>query len=233
MINDKLQSLFSDSKKVNEATVIAQVEMNPSKMMSALAEEVRKELERTAPHTGYSDVNDLEISDIDKYLRTLVWMRCERVTNSSSKAFLPYKALERTIAVPVMAYQLLLSVGVAYDRDFSIRFEPVYSISESDLLAPTEMLAISDVMTRLENNGMKVVYGTPKDPSGELDFMALCHVEGIVKGYRQSHPVYGFLASFFEQKKLNDVTGMMCRVIYGYDSDYRTYVAQIFKGLNS
>lgn len=232
MINTSLQSMFSDSKNLNKATITVEVEMTPSKLMDSLATEVLKELERVAPYAGFKDVSDLSVDDIRKYLCTLVWMRCERV-NQPSNAFQEYKKLERTVAVPVMAYQLLVAIGLCMDRDYSIQFRPVYSISEKDLLAPAEIAAISDIMTRLEGNGMKVVYGTPKDPSGELDFMALCHVEQTVVGYRNSHPVYGFLASFFEQKKLNEVTGLMCRVIYGYDTDYQVQIAQVFRALNS
>lgn len=232
MINASLQSMFSDKKNLNKATVTVEVQLNPSKLMEKMASEVLKELERLAPYAGYSDVADLEVVDICKYLNTLVWMRCERV-NQPSPAFKEYKALEKVVAVPVLAYQLLVSIGVAIDRDYSIKFTPAYSISEKDLLAPAEVAAISDVLVRLESNGMKVVYGIPKDQTGELDFMALCHVEGQVVGYRQSHPVYGFLAAFFEQKKLNEVTGLMCRVIYGYDTDYELQITQIFRALNS
>lgn len=232
MINTSLQSLFSDVKNVNKATIIIEVDMTPSKLMESLATEVLKELERIAPYTGFRDVSDLEVEDIHKYLCTLTWMRCERV-NGPSPSFKDYKKLEKRLAVPVMAYQLLIAIGICTDRDFSLQFKPVYSIDEKDLLAPEEMAAISDIMTRLEANGMKVVYGTPREIEGELDFMALCHVEDTVVGYKQSHPVYGFLASFFEQKKLNEVTGMMCRVIYGYDSDYQVQIAQIFRALNS
>lgn len=232
MINTNLQSMFSDSKNLNKATVTVDVEMTPSKLMGSLATEVLKELERIAPYAGFKDVSDLDADDIRKYLCSLVWMRCERV-NYPSKAFDAYKKLEKVVAVPVMAYQLLVSIGLCTDRDFSINFRPAYSISETDLLAPDQVAAISDILTRLESNGMKVVYGIPRDASGELDFMALCHVEETVVGYRQSHPVYGFLASFFEQKKLNEITGLMCRVIYGYDTDYQAQITQIFRALNS
>lgn len=232
MINANLQSMFNDSKNLNKATVTVEVEMTPSKLMDSLATEVLKELERIAPYAGFKDISDLEVSDIRKYLCTLVWMRCERV-NYPSKSFEGYKKLERRLAVPVMAYQLLVSIGRCIDRDFSIEFRPAYSISEKDLLAPTELAALSEILTRMESNGMKVVYGLPKEIDGELDFMALCHVEETVVGYRQSHPVYGFLASFFAQKKLNEVTGMMCRVIYGYDTDYAMQITQIFRALNS
>jgi hypothetical protein len=224
--------MFSDKKNLNKATITVEVEMKPSTLMEALASELLKELQRIMPYAGFEDVSKLSEKDICKYLNTLVWMRCQHV-NGPSQSYKEYKPLERLVAVPVMAYQLLVSIGVAVDRDYSIQFIPAYSISGEDLLAPDQIAEISDVFLRLERNGMKLVFGMPKDVNGELDFMALCHVEGTVLGYRQSHPVYGFLAAFFEQKKLNEVTGLLCRIIYGYDSDYKLQITQVFRALNS
>jgi hypothetical protein len=232
MINENLQSLFSDFKNVNKATITVEVEMKPSKMVDSLATEVLNEMQRLVPYVGAHDVSDLEPEDISKYLKTLVWMRVKRVNGGFEDKFKAYRPLERVLAVPVLAYQALIAIGEAWDRDFSIKFIPTYSISETDLLAPDDMAAISDVLSRMERSGVKVVYGTPREEKGELDFMALCHVEGEVLGYRTSHPVYGFLASFFEQKKLNEITGTMCRIIYGYDSDYKLYLTQVFRALN-
>jgi hypothetical protein len=122
-------------------------------------------------------------------------------------------------------------MGVAYDRDFSIEFKPEYSIEEAELLSPDEVLAVSNLFRGFEQSGLKLVQGLPSDPNGDLDFMALCHVEDFVVGYRKAHPVYGFLASFFNQQKLNDVTGMMCRVIYGYDTDYKVQISSLCQSI--
>lgn len=233
MINTALQSSFTDSKTVNKATITVRVEMKPSKLVETLSVEVLKEMQRLVPSTQFKDVDDLCSEDISRYLKTLIWMRVQQCADDFTPAYKAYFRIRKLVSVPVMAYQLLIPIGVATDRDFSIRFEPEYSITESELLSPDEMRAISDVMSRLESNGFKMEIGIPQSPEGELDFMALCHVEDVVLGYRKSHPVYGFLASFFVQKKLNEITGSMCRVIYGYDSDYEVYIRQIFRKLNS
>jgi hypothetical protein len=122
-------------------------------------------------------------------------------------------------------------MGVAFDRDYSIEFKPEYSIGEEELLSPDEVLAVSNLLRSFETSGMKLVQGLPSDPYGDLDFMALCHVEDFVVGYRKAHPVYGFLASFFKQKSLNEVTGMMCRVIYGYDTDYKVQISSLCQSI--
>lgn len=233
MINESLQSLFRDTKTVNKATITVSVEMKPSALMKTLSVEVLKELSRIVPYSGFKDVDDLTVDDVHAYICTLVWMRCQNVNEAFTPDQRAYRSMFKHLSVPVMVYQLLVSIGVAVDRDYSIEFRPEYSISESDLLAPEEMRAISDVLLRLEPNGMKIVHGLPIDREGELDFMALCHVETEVCGYRHSHPVYGFLAAFFRQKEFNEVTGNMCRVTYGYDTDYDLYVTQVFRKLNA
>lgn len=227
-INPKLTSMFNDVKPMNDASVEINVEMNPSSLMEHLAKETLNELTRLVPYAGYVEVSELTYEDILHYFCTLVWMRCQYVVESSSKAYTEYKTLAKYIAIPVVFDQLLLVMGRAYDSDFALRFIPQYTISEDCLLAPSEVRAISDLFTRMEKQGLKVVYGMPNDRNGELDFMALCHVEGVVKGYRRSHPVYGFLAAFFEQKKWNEITGMMCRVFYGYRTDYEMHIARFF-----
>lgn len=232
-INSSLTSLFNDVKPMNDPTIEANVEMEPSKLMFRLAKEILSEMKRLMPYMGYEDVSSLEVEDIYKYLCSLVWMRCQYVSQSDSKAYRPYRNRYGHLAVPVVLSQMLLAIGLAYDNDFSIQFTPVYTIKEDCLLSAPEMEAISDVMRRMEMQGLKLVFGLPKDQNGDLDFMALCHVEGTVKGYRRSHPVYGFLASFFEQKKFNEITGLMCRVLYGYDSDYEMYVSRFFYAIRT
>lgn len=232
-ISAQLTSMFNDVKPMNDPTIECNVELSPSKLMGRLAQEILEEMKRIMPYVGYDSVSQLNVDDIKKYLSTLVWMRCEYASNTSSKAFNAYRSGYKYFAVPVVLSQMLLAIGRAYDRDYAISFIPTYTIREDCLLSVAQMCAVSDILRRMENNGLKLVYGLPNDVNGELDFMALCHVEGVVKGYRKSHPVYGFLASFFEQKKFNEVTGMMCRVFYGYASDYEMHVTRLFYAMKT
>lgn len=231
MVNSAMQSMFNDSKPMNVATINVAVEMNPSKLVEKLAKEIHSDMLRIANLTGVG-VIDVESEEILKYLKTLTFLRVSLVNGDQNKALSGYTRLVKHLNIPVMFYQCLIAMGVAVDRDFSIQFNPVYSIDSTDLLSPESMIEISDIMSRLEMNGLKIVEGIPRDPEGELDFMALSHVEEQVLGYKRSHPVYGFLASFFAQKQLSDVTGMMCRVLYGYDSDYELYVTSIYNALS-
>lgn len=224
MIAQQLTSLLEDAKKFREAVVVTKVEIAPSKLMDLLAKGLLAEVQRLAPYSGYTPVSELEVADILKYLHTLVWMRVCHVNQASAEAYRPYRELAKHLEVPALLYQLLISIGEAFDADYSIKFVPEYSIASDVLLAPTEVMAISDLFMSLKSSGFASVTGLPRTTDGELDFMAMCHVDEIVTSYRSVSPVYGFLASFFAQKEFNEITGLMCRVIYGYDTDYELYV---------
>jgi len=232
MIDSSIQSMFQDSKLVNKPSILVEVEVDPSRLFEQLSAEVFSEISRVGSRTGLSELRDLEVTDVSAYLHTLVWLRVECVNGWANKSSRNYRSVARNCAVPVLVYQLLTSMGEALDRDYSIKFKPVYSIPEDKLLEPERFMVVSDILTRLENDGIKIVFGIPNKPEGELDFMALSHVEETVLSYHRGHPVYGFLASFFAMHQLNDTIGAMNRVVYGYDSDYSTYVSRINAAIN-
>jgi len=233
MINSALSSAFKDVNTVNDASITVQVDVSPSKLMLKLSEGLMNEVTRLVPYAGYKPTADLSSEDILKYLKTLTWCRCQTTKDVQDKAFRPYRNLQKHLEVPVLAYQLFISMGVAFDRDYSIRFLPAYSIESADLLSPEEMSYVSDIFTALRRYGFASVVGMPVSREGELDFMAMCHVEEVVRSYRNSHPVYGFLASFFAQQHLNEITGTMCRIVYGYDSDYQWYISSLLATLKA
>lgn len=233
MISTELQSKFTDSKLVNMPAVTIHVEVSCSEMISLMAEKLMDEFERLAPYASYRPVSELTSKDIERYLKTLTWLRVCTVLGSADKSSVEYRPLKKELAIPVLMYQLLICIGRAYDSEYNLEFMPVYSITEEDLLSPEEMASVSSLFRQFENAGMKVVYGIPNIQSGELDFMAMNHVNDVITSYRRSHPSYAFLASFIRQKELSEVTGMMSRVIYGYDSDFRYQLDALLTAINS
>ena len=228
MVNRKVESLFKDFKPMNEPTITVKVGMEPSSMVDELAKVIYEEVQRIAGSTG-TPTCALTEEDVLKASKTLVFLRVLEATRTDSAVFHQYRVVNKHFAVPVLLYHLLIPIGVVRDPEFSITFIPEASIAGDDLLAPEEMMRVSDVFTRLENRGFKVVYGIPRGEEGELDFMAMTHVEQAILSYRsKSHPVYAFYASFFRQKEFNEVTGMMSRVLYGYDSDFRYLIRRAF-----
>lgn len=232
MISTELQSAFNDSKLVNKPAITIHVEVSSTDMIDLMAKKLMAEFERMAPYAGYTPVSDLTSEDIARYLKTLLWLRVCTVLDTADKSSRCYQPLKKSLAIPVLMYQLLICIGRAYDSEFNLEFMPAYSITEEDLLGPDEMAGLSSLFRSFENSGMKVVYGVPFDREGELDFMAMSHVDDVVVSYKRSHPSYAFLASFVRQQKLNEVTGLMSRVIYGYDSDYKYQLDALLTAIN-
>jgi len=226
-MSKSMQSMFQDFKTVNEPTLIVKVDFEPDKLVGSLAETLYRELRRVAGYTGEHLLTDLDVESIRKYLCTLSFMRRARVAGLNDKITIPYHRFMRSAACPVLWYQVLIGIGVAIDRDYSIKFVPGTSVSESDLLTPAEMLRISDLMFTFQNHGFKVCAGIPLSEEGELDFMAMAHVGEMVLSYRKSHPVYGFLASFFASQEVSKALGALVRIKYGYDSDYETMLSRV------
>jgi hypothetical protein len=195
--------------------------------MDELARCYVSELFRVAGSAGAVLLKDVDRDRVRRYLATAGWMRVNHSTAAGGKAFAEYRRLYSKLAVPVLAYQAFIGVGEAIDQDYGIKFVPVATIDGKELLSPDEMLELSDLFFSLQNSGFKIVRGLPHDPEGELDFMAMSHVHGIVRSYKKSHPVYGFLASFFAQQQLNETIGMMCRIVYGYETDYAANISSL------
>jgi len=230
-INSKLRSMFEDQKPVPQPTIFVQVEIQSSKLMDELAKCYVAELFRVAGSAGARLLENVDRELIRRYLSTASWMRVSHATTENSKAFAGYRKLYSKLAVPVLAYQCFIGIGEATDHDYGIKFVPVAAIDGKELLSPDEMLEISDLFFSLQNSGFKIVRGLPQDPEGELEFMAMAHVNGIVTSYKKSHPVYGFLASFFAQQELNQTLGVMCRIVYGYETDYAVNISSLVSAI--
>lgn len=204
------------------------VELQPTKVFESLGKLIYQDMVRIYGMLGSQDAAVTE-EEIVKYLKTLVYLRVDIANGSSSKNLTSYKTLRKHVSIPVLVYQLLVQIGPAVDRDYMIRFIPSYSIDGKDLLSLEDLQRVSDEMMGLENHGLKLVFGIPKEEEGDLDFMAMSHVEDVVKSYKKSHPVVGFYASFFAQQELSQLTGAFCRIHYGYESDYEVYLRAFYR----
>lgn len=218
MITEELRKSFEEDKQVTRSLLRISVKLNVSQVLEEYSKCLLSEIQRLSPVRGLQEIEDLEFEDILKYLTTLVYYRVLKVNNERLDP--EVKSIYRLVAVPVLMSQITASIGKARDEQYNLEFVPTANFEASDILAAADMLAISDIMTRLEANGLKIVYGLTNDPTGDLGFMAMQHVENQVISYRRDHPVYAFLASFFVQEKLNEVTGAMARIVYGDSRDY-------------
>lgn len=107
------------------------------------------------------------------------------------------------------------------------------NVSEDDehsiILKPAVLLEISERLFYLEPAGLRTIgVQVWKDTTGCLEFMSLQHVDGVVRGTRISHSVYGLFASMFATLATYENVGLIPRVTYGYDHTYKMYLDAIF-----
>jgi len=226
MLNDALKSKFADFKLVNKPTVVVTVGFKSSDMMDKLANAVYSEMVRVAGFRAFTNF-DVTEEDVRQYLCTTAWMRRCKAAKAFSKSLASYKPYEDTVAIPTIWYQVLVSIGQAYDSDHAVRFVPGTEIDENELIEPSKLKKVSDLMFTLQRNGLKVVAGIPRAVEGDLGFMAIEHLAGESYSYRRDHPVYGFLASFFTGQEISQALGALVSITYGFDTDYDLMLAQV------
>lgn len=195
-----------------------------SALVSKIHDEILRVSKAISPSTEY-----MNLSEVEAYLHTLLWMRVKAVKEELSY---DYKCLKNLLVHPFYAV-ILDQIGLVRDTEFGLDFVPVIS-EDLNILSPVELLAISDRLQILEPMGFATIaLNVSKDRSGTLEFMSIQHIEGVVKGLRVNHSVYGFLAAMFNNMALYSTVGLVPPVMYGYDSNYRTYLSAVFSKIGS
>lgn len=209
-------------------TMIKQViKLEPSELIHEMAILENREMQRVMRFTT-SDVV-LDVEEIEKYLKTILYLRVLQVNDSKSLG--NYRFTLKDLNIPVRLYQIILSLGEAVDRDYGIRFLPVIEVDSEDLLGPEELRQYSDRLSILIPEGYLVVEtGLPTSTYGELGFMACLLVsQEKIYSYRKDHPVYGFIASFFKSELINKAFDMDYRIYYGSVEDYKVMLSRIYR----
>lgn len=227
--NELLRAFGNEAKPLKSSAVTVSVDVRPSELVTKLSRVILEELIRLANHGLLDVVNEVGEEGILKYLKTLLYLRVLHVNGELKGKMSAYNKVTNYLVVPTFFYQLIFEIGEVRDDDYNIVFKPAYSISSEDLLALDELTSISDFLRRFPT--LSVVTGMPNDKSGSLEFMAMQHVAHEVTSYRKDHPVYGFLAAFFEQQEFNEVTGTLHRIHYGSMEDYSLMMTTIMSRL--
>lgn len=229
-VSDKLLTAFgNEAQPLKSSAVTVTVDVRPSDLVTKLSRVIFEELIRLANSGMLDVVNEVGEEGILKYLKTLLYLRVLHVNGELKGQMSVYNKVTNYLVVPTFFYQILIEIGEARDDDYNIVFKPAYSIDSKDLLALDELTSISDFLRRFPT--LSVVNGMPNDKSGSLEFMAMQHVAHEVTSYRKDHPVYGFLAAFFEQQEFNEVTGSLHRIHYGSMEDYSLMMTTIMSRL--
>lgn len=221
-MNRGLKSMFETNGTQRMSAIKVVVDVKPSKLFDTLSKAVFNELLRMANTAVVTQLEELGPDGILMYLKTLLYLRVNYSNGDAKPSIKDYRSLSKFVTVPSLLYQVLVSIGPARDDSYGIVFEPAYSITDSELLSPEEVAYISDLLSTFPT--LSAVSGIPTTREGDLLFMAMNHVNGVITSYKESHPVYGFLAAFFQQMQYSEVTGSMSRILYGTMDDYNLLV---------
>lgn len=204
------------------------VELKPSRLFEDMAKFESMEMTRVMRFTDNKLV--LGEEEMVKYINTIIYLRTLQVTNDK-KYTQDYRAVSRSLNIPVRLYQIVLSLGEATDRDYGIMFIPTFTINSEDLLSPEELKEASFRIGMMIQEGYLVVEtGLPREITGELGFMAcLVSTDEKVYSYRKDHPVYGFIASFFDSTIMNAAFLQEYRIYYGARTDYESVLSRIYR----
>lgn len=229
MLNADIQKFFEDKKPTLEGGLEIQAQFTSSELLKQLGSSYADEVARL--NTSGSLIYDqLDDELMFKYFNTLVWMRIAYIRND--KTFSPYREASQFIVVPVLAYQLIISIGKVHDGEWNIHITPSYTTDGDDILSIDELTRVSSLLRGLENNGLKQVTGLPRDKQGDLEFMVMQHINDKVTSHQVSHPVYGFLAAFLQSTGNRAVYDQVQRIHYGTLIDYQARLSHLLPTIN-
>jgi len=182
--------------------------------------EVGMEPDDTMMEMLYMKVSSLFPSDKDlfsqdefkSYIRTLYQYRIDLV-NSKRIAI----AAKKVYAVPSLIGLILAQIGPVTDYSFGVHLVPKSQVK--DTLKEEEMLRISVALTKLADNGFRIIKGIPTHYEGELGFMSTALHNEIVKSYRDGTAPGIALLSAVSRNQLLNVTLQMATE-YGMYQEY-------------
>lgn len=201
------------------------VDVDLSTTTSMLDEYVRILLSEANRVAGVHHQDYFSISDMKRYLHTILWVRVNNVNNTLTRDYLPVSKMAH---IPILWAAVIELVGIAHDEDFGIIFKPKFDIKADKLMSPSEAIEFSRLLGCIERNGFKqTTTGVGRQAEGDLSFMAMSYVEGTIISYRRDHPMYGFFSSFFQLQTLESVTGVRPRIIYGSKDQFQLYLSAL------
>lgn len=234
-LNSGLVSAFEGKKPTRKPLIQVTVPLSTTYIVETLAQAIEKDLMRISDWIGTEVSDTLSVENLTKYLVTLAWLRTSfcNYNTQDLKALKNYKVVRDRLAIPTLFYQVLISIGVIEDTDYEIEFIPSMEIDGKELLDPDSMLEISNELHSFRACGFKMVQGLPRDPSGDLEFMAMqCLEDEMITSYRDSHPVYAFLHSFIRNTEVISITDGLSRYFYGNVASYRASLFSVYNAVS-
>lgn len=162
----------------------------------------------------------MEYEDFEKYLTFLL---AQRVWMTTGKK---YDKRVSSLYIPSLYAIALLQIGKAYDKELGINYIPIF---EGEIFTYEEAERISNTLVLLQNEGLHMERGLPRDRRGTIDFLVLQFAINsssgrpdtsaqVVAPTSSPNVVYAMLMAFFKVQQIDSVFNP--RVRYGMINEY-------------
>lgn len=166
----------------------------------------------------------IDTIDFENYLTYLLAQRIWMTTGKTYEKRVSY------LYVPSLFAIALLQIGKAYDKELGINYIPIFQVSDESqsLITYEEAETISNKILLLQDEGLKMERGLPRDRRGTVEFLTFQYAlnqtgepdksANVVAPSAQPHIVYAMLMTFFKVQQINSVFNP--RVKYGMINEY-------------
>jgi hypothetical protein len=166
---------------------------------------------------------NLTADELTKYFTYLVTKRIQCVYNKCND----FRQL-KLLYIPVYVQFALSLIGIAWDREQGIKFQPtlanVNDLDHANVGTYAEMLEISDRLASFESEISLVRDAMPRDPQGDLNFMSTALIGDYVVSQRKlDHVAVTYITTFLNMR-LKQETDLA--ILYRREYGNRSLIAQ-------
>lgn len=175
----------------------------------------------------FSEIEDVignarfTLDEFNRYVYTLVVLRYLQVTDQRNAELSDVYKKRRYYSVPAFYFLLLLKFGQAYDSSNAVKFMPVMDIDYDAVITdPHLMTVISDELRRIEDLGLNVCDGIPRENEGDVAFMGLALLGEEIVHYRSDVQPKNIILHTLVETQLLDVSSQPFDIKYLYRNRY-------------
>lgn len=166
---------------------------------------------------------NLTADELTEYFTYLVTKRIQCVYNKCSD----FRQL-KLLYIPVYVQFALSLIGIAWDREQGIKFQPALigcdDIANPDIGTFAEMLEISDKLASFESEISLVRDAMPRDSQGDLNFMSTALIGEYVSSQRKlDHVAITYITTFLNMRLKQEAD---LAILYRREYGNRELIAQ-------
>lgn len=206
-------------------------------LLPELVEKYVIEFNRIAKAKLRYDQDYISTELFQKYVNTLIKIRILTAREEKLHDLSPTRANTK---VPVFLSYCLRQIGIAKDRQFGLLLAPAMCDSlknAGNVLDAIGMQKVSDLLSELEDLGVKMVSGIARETTGSIGYMSTTIMEQMISGeatefvcsHRMEHAVYGFLGAIIKAQQTHNVFSQF-NVLYDPIEDYRLGLSLAVRG---